>query len=168
MTNTSAVTDMATATTPQRLSLEQRIQALPQELQDVILDFTVAVKSPNVITLTETHGKKYKPPLCLQVNRKIRRESEQPYYLRAAVTSTNPELIQRFVASLEPHNRPRLHRLQVIVGGSSIDAQWEARDLRHNFRRNGMEQDMSQTLIMANYFVPKPGMWQWKERWVSA
>lgn len=59
-------------------SLDKKIQALPQELQDLILDFKIAV-NPNdegVILVTED----YKPPVGLQLNRKIRASFAAKYY----------------------------------------------------------------------------------------
>lgn len=56
--------------------LDGNIQALPQELQDLILEFLEEIQTPDRIILT-TH---YKPPSALQLNRKRRAEFAKKYY----------------------------------------------------------------------------------------
>lgn len=59
-------------------ALSRRIQALPQELQDIILDFVLSVP-PNddgVVYISDA----YKPPTGLQLNRKIRARFAKAYY----------------------------------------------------------------------------------------
>lgn len=58
--------------------LSRRIQALPQELQDAILDFTISMDIPGNDAIHIT--KKYKPPLGLQLVRKIRDRFAKQYY----------------------------------------------------------------------------------------
>lgn len=59
-------------------TFEARIQALPQELQDTIFEQVVALPSSNdnIVHITST----YKPPLALQVNKKLRNDLARTYY----------------------------------------------------------------------------------------
>lgn len=51
------------------------VQSLPQELQDMILDFTVAITPANVHI--DEH---YKPPVQLQINRATRSKAAATFY----------------------------------------------------------------------------------------
>ncbi|EME78719.1 uncharacterized protein MYCFIDRAFT_78416 [Pseudocercospora fijiensis CIRAD86] len=57
------------------MSLDQRIQALAQELQDIIFGYTVAFE-PGIVTI----NRKWKAPWQLQINRKSRAELSKAYY----------------------------------------------------------------------------------------
>ncbi|KXT14089.1 hypothetical protein AC579_802 [Pseudocercospora musae] len=61
-----------------RLTIEERITALPQELQDQILETTLiaSIKLQNVVLITPN----YKPPWQLSVNRATRRVVAEVYY----------------------------------------------------------------------------------------
>lgn len=73
-------------------ALNARIQALPQELQDAIRERTDAFQIPAFITITDPTIlkpracgtylpiKSYKPPVALQLNRKLRAEFAKDYY----------------------------------------------------------------------------------------
>lgn len=78
-------------------STDKRIQDLPQELQDKILESTLASQIPTSITinricdfssefkrtscqLLNPFTKSYTPPIALQINRKLRAEFAREYY----------------------------------------------------------------------------------------
>lgn len=63
--------------------LDAHIQALPQELQDAILDSTGIFEIPAVVSIT----KDYKPPVALQLSHKIRAQFAETYYTNAAFSS---------------------------------------------------------------------------------
>lgn len=58
--------------------LNEKIQALPQELQDAMLGFTISVDLPDNEPIRIT--KKYQPPLGLQLDRKTRDRFANQYY----------------------------------------------------------------------------------------
>ena len=64
---------MATTNDP---TLDDRIQSLPQELQDIILDFTVAVKPDQTIVIKS----KLKAPWQLQINSATRKQNAPIYF----------------------------------------------------------------------------------------
>ena len=68
---------MASPSPPEAPSIEDRIQALPQELQDVILDVTIGLYDPPRTVELDAH---YKSPLGLQVNRATRASFVKHYY----------------------------------------------------------------------------------------
>ncbi|EME78669.1 uncharacterized protein MYCFIDRAFT_209035 [Pseudocercospora fijiensis CIRAD86] len=88
--------------------LDERIQILPQELQDIIFDFTLSPNSDRVIAVTSN----YRAPSQLQISRKSRDVAAARYYSSNAFTFTTGKntrqevfyFIQKWVASL-----PRLH-----------------------------------------------------------
>lgn len=65
------------------VELAQRVQALPQELQDLIYDFTFAAWP----SATDFHQIRFawKPPSCLQVNRASRRKFAEVFYGGGAI-----------------------------------------------------------------------------------
>lgn len=73
---------MATANEP---TLEDRIQALPQEMKDMILDFTVAVKPDQTVVIDREH----KAPWQLQVNSATRKQYA-PTYFRTSKFQSDP------------------------------------------------------------------------------
>lgn len=71
--------------------LDSRIQDLPQELQEMIMWFTDGFDVPTVVSITKAVHKpcddykyqiepSYKPPIALQLNRKLRYQFAEKYY----------------------------------------------------------------------------------------
>ncbi|KAF7187446.1 hypothetical protein HII31_11186 [Pseudocercospora fuligena] len=58
------------------MQLEERIQALPRELQDMILAFTIAVPTGEIIDISF----EYEIPIGLQINRKLRNRNLRQYF----------------------------------------------------------------------------------------
>lgn len=56
-------------------SLDELVKTLPQELQDEILDYTLAAEQ-EIVTITPD----YHPPLRLAINRSFRKKFAKPYY----------------------------------------------------------------------------------------
>lgn len=70
-----ATTSSASATMYSAPTLDERIQALAQELQDIIFDYTVAIDT-EVVTI----DKDWKAPWQLQINRATRAKFSKVYY----------------------------------------------------------------------------------------
>ncbi|CAK1358008.1 hypothetical protein CB0940_07334 [Cercospora beticola] len=79
--------------------LDHRIQALPQELQDEILDLTVAIKPTTVVI-----DKSYKPPWQLAIDQALRRKVAQDYYSSTIFVvedgRAKPPLLRSWLTSL--------------------------------------------------------------------
>ncbi|KAI5361183.1 hypothetical protein Slin15195_G122960 [Septoria linicola] len=114
------------------LSLEDQIQALPQELQDEIFAYFMALLPAGVITI----DKHYKPPVQLQINHKLRAVAIEKYYSRPqaftiALTPSVPALdsvpscifaLNRFTGARQ---RGYELRIATTIPCSAIDA-WDA------------------------------------------
>ncbi|KAI5361182.1 hypothetical protein Slin15195_G122950 [Septoria linicola] len=61
-------------------TLDERIQALPQEMQDEIFSRRLALVGSADVIINDT----YKPPAQLQVNQESRKEATDIYYFRPA------------------------------------------------------------------------------------
>lgn len=68
---------MALPTPPEPPTLDNRVQALPQELQDSILDLTIGIHDS---FCTMAIDGKYKSPLGLQISRATRAKFANHYY----------------------------------------------------------------------------------------
>lgn len=81
--------------TSEDISLGTRIQALPQELQDLVISFTDVFHIPIKVTINQfdadrrkevaswrkrSYSARYQPPVALQLNRKLRAKFAQDYY----------------------------------------------------------------------------------------
>jgi hypothetical protein len=72
-------------------SLDDRIRQLPQELQDEILDFTLAASLPSGlsrVTISEDRNT-FNVPLALKVNRKFRARYAEHFYRAGQILSTD-------------------------------------------------------------------------------
>ncbi|KAK4617480.1 hypothetical protein CLAFUW4_11799 [Fulvia fulva] len=97
-------------------SLRKRIQALPQELQDIVFDFCIFSRSTNDITYITNLTK---PPLGLQINRKTRSKFARQYYGNGSIfefsaTSTGCILLcGKWLASLQSDHAQLLQVVKV-------------------------------------------------------
>ncbi|KAK4613528.1 hypothetical protein CLAFUW4_09319 [Fulvia fulva] len=101
-----------TSSTP-TFSLEDRIQALPQELQDEILEQTIAIEPDTAIILSPS----YRPPLGLHLNRKIRHKFASTYYSTTAFRAQISHISQlptlnNFLSSLPAHHMQHLTKVE--------------------------------------------------------
>lgn len=111
---------------------DSRIRALPQELQDIILDYTIFSQPSlnNIIPIT----RQYKPPLGLQVNRHTRARFAKAYYGGSIFHVGSPK-----------HPRMRLYRKRDRDAADWICQIWLAtlhesdRKLIHTIRLDEME-----------------------------
>lgn len=62
--------------------LDARIKDPPKELQDTILNFTDAFHIPATVLIDES----FKPPIALQLNRKLRAKFAKDYYVHGIFT----------------------------------------------------------------------------------
>lgn len=86
--------------------LASRIQNLPTEIYDCILDFKLA--TPSTITIDTT----YKPPACLQLNHKLRNIYISQYYgSKTVFTFENGEVAEKWVESLSPAARETVRNI---------------------------------------------------------
>lgn len=77
-------------------SLDDRIQGLPQELQDLIFD-SVIYDNPRTFNRTQ----QYNPPLSLHVNRKTCDVfAKYHYYRNTRLITSDRELLERWLCSL--------------------------------------------------------------------
>ncbi|KAK4618052.1 hypothetical protein CLAFUW4_11949 [Fulvia fulva] len=72
------VMDKTINTTSTMATLDSRIASLPQELQDIILDFTLSATNPLTGRAEIAHD--HRPPLSLQINRTLRSKFAAHYY----------------------------------------------------------------------------------------
>ncbi|GIZ41803.1 hypothetical protein CKM354_000509600 [Cercospora kikuchii] len=94
-------------------SLEHLLQALPQELQDMILGFTI-ITSPSIVRI-ETE--RYQPPPLLQINRATRATAAESYYSQTVFACThefhnNVEFI-RWLRSIPARHRALINRILI-------------------------------------------------------
>ncbi|KAK4613493.1 hypothetical protein CLAFUW4_09469 [Fulvia fulva] len=113
----------ATASSPTGLTLEQRVKALPQELQDLIYGFTFEQPDPTTITIDAN----FRPPVNLQINKAIRKSFAALYYSKFIFCSDDIHSLQNWVVSLTSQHRAflwdlRLHGYQdgVCDGDRSV------------------------------------------------
>ena len=85
-------------------SLVQRVQALPQELQDMIFGYATIPSTSN----TDLLPQQYRPPSALQINRKTRGKFASEYYPATTIRvdfhrledNDNVRMLGRFMDSL--------------------------------------------------------------------
>lgn len=77
------------------------IQALPQELYDLILDFTLAYSEQRRPTIVEI-DEHYKPPALSQIDRASRRMFSKAYYSRIVFSFTDLDVGLLWLKSLHP------------------------------------------------------------------
>lgn len=88
------------ATEANKLTTSERVQALPQDLQDLIYEHTISHEPTRTITIT----KDYRPPLQLQLHHKLRQDFATRYYSGAniRVTGFQSKIMPKFLDSLPP------------------------------------------------------------------
>ncbi|KAF7187473.1 hypothetical protein HII31_11213 [Pseudocercospora fuligena] len=82
------------------LTLEDRVQSLPQELQDMIFNFVVEVPSHDTIVVDES----YRAPAALWLNKPLRTTTAQKYFTTNAFAFKNmsSKFFDEWVDSLDP------------------------------------------------------------------
>ncbi|KAK4614091.1 hypothetical protein CLAFUW4_09328 [Fulvia fulva] len=100
MTSNSAIMAPKDATEANKLTTSERVQALPQDLQDLIYEHTISHEPTRTITIT----KDYRPPLQLQLHHKLRQDFATRYYSGAniRVTGFQSKIMPKFLDSLPP------------------------------------------------------------------
>ncbi|PPJ57544.1 hypothetical protein CBER1_06249 [Cercospora berteroae] len=95
-------------------SLENLLQALPQELQDMILRFTI-ITSPSIVHI-ET--KSYRPPPVLQINRATRAIAAEYYYSQtvfACIHESHDNIkFIRWLRSIPAQHRALINRIRIL------------------------------------------------------
>ena len=99
-----------TRPSPKRQTLNDRIQALPQELQDIIRDYTLDYPTTPIAIMMSYD---YRPPINLQINRAIRSTFASTYYTNTTFHSSNSKLLTKFVTALSPEHRDLLESIRL-------------------------------------------------------
>ena len=117
------------------VSVEEHIQSLPQELQDAILDFTIAVDTTTTININDD----YRPPTKqLSINRKTSATLAQQYYstntFSYALISNIPAKIRptTWLSNVAPEHRDKIRMLRIFVDWVDQNQRCGA-PLRYNF-----------------------------------
>lgn len=92
-------------------SLDDRIQALPQELQDGIVEAFLAVDSSATVKISPN----YKPPMQLQVNRRLRSIFAKTYYSNSTFQFKDHVVTSRWLLSLEFEHRACIQNIRYIL-----------------------------------------------------
>lgn len=108
-------------------TLDDRIQALPRELQDAILEAWITIDSTTEITITES----YKPPSQLHVSRSIRTSFATAYYAHTTfiLHTYNFEMNIPWLSSLSSEHRDLIQHLRWECDHSDM-SDWIKQDLK--------------------------------------
>lgn len=106
------ITAMRSSDDDTTITLDARIQALPQELQDTILSFTDAFHIPDT---QNPRRKRYKPPVALQLNRKLRAKFAQEYYSSVIFEGFGLFDLIIWLRSLRDHHKVLVRNLQLTL-----------------------------------------------------
>lgn len=94
-------------------SFNQRINSLPQELYDMIFDYTFAADvSKPVIIKKSRFQKSYNPPACLQVSRATRDTFAWTYYTNSVFQSRSKEDLCDWIKSLQTSHQRMIMSLR--------------------------------------------------------
>ncbi|KAM3424682.1 hypothetical protein BST61_g6669 [Cercospora zeina] len=105
---------------PPEPTVEQRIRNLSQELQDMILDYTLLVE-PSTVTITDT----YRPPWQLSVNRRTRPIVAQHFYSTSTFNdNTALKNLEHWLDSLPEAQIPMLTKVDFGVRSLSEAKKW--------------------------------------------
>lgn len=129
---------VSTELQPESLTLEDRVQSLPQELHDMILKFVVDIPTNQTIVVDDN----YNPPPALWLNKSLRTSTAQAYFTTNSFlfSNTNPEFFYDWLQGMHPDHCALLTdiRFQIYdkVSGSRLDkandiAGWLSRCLKH-------------------------------------
>ncbi|GIZ41763.1 hypothetical protein CKM354_000505800 [Cercospora kikuchii] len=97
------------------VGLSERIQDLPQELQDEIFNLTVAIEPAEVAI-----NKSYKPPWQLRIDRASRKKMTQQYYSTTIFVAEDvcvPRILQSWLNSLPTHHSHLISEIRLLSTG---------------------------------------------------
>lgn len=183
----SEVTNEITATTGNNIEttneLDSRIQSLAQELQDTILSFTDGFHIPATVAIAES----YRPPVALQLNRKLRAKFAKEYYGGAtfvAIVNSKEELhhffrggnhmrggnhdYHKWLRSLGAASLESMRNIEVQLPGRwAMFWEYDGRYIRETLISNGTA--LYQARLAVTYVGQYPAAWvrKFDERGVS-
>lgn len=112
-----------------RTRLRARVQALPQELQDMIFEGVVSHEFGKIIVRED-----YKPPVALQLNHKLRSSFALEYYRTALVTHMPWARLEAFLTSLSPDHRCMI--MSVHMRSTNYDiGPWDRHNMLQGMRK---------------------------------
>ena len=113
------------------MPLEQRIQQLPQELQDQILDAVLSLATANAKTVLITAA--YRPPWQISVDRRTRKKQARDYYANSVFQSTLHDWMS-WIKSIPVQYQSLVKEIRVRVAWHPWQAAWSWRSGSSNLR----------------------------------